>query len=361
MTAQVLIYRSDWLHPTEGFVSEHAEQLTRHTAITMGLRRPLKTCTHRPPDLWACGTGEPGRLERYGFRTLGKDRLPASLRPDLIHAHFATDALDMLSLADRWDVPLAVTLHGYDVRLAESPPPKGDGLHWRWKRKRLFERATSFLAVSQYLADRAVAAGFPARKMVVHNLGTPLPVSQSLPFAARSGIIFVGRLTRQKGISELLEALLQLKARGPVPRLDIYGDGPLRAMCEAAAEHLPLRFHGMVDPQQVRDAMARSRLLVLPSTEESFGLVAIEAEARGTPVVAYADGGLKEAVLDQLTGHLVDRGDISALAAAISEIYADPKRWGPLSLGAEVHVYQKFDQRLRAEFLAKFYDESIAA
>ncbi len=361
MTAKVLIYRSDWLHPTEGFVSEHAAQLTRHMAITMGLRRPPKTCTHRAPDLWACGTGEPGRLERYGFRALGRDRLPGGLRPDLIHAHFATDALDMLSLADRWDVPLAVTLHGYDVRLAENPPSKGDGLHWRWKRKRLFERATAFLAVSQYLADRAVAAGFPAHKMAVHALGTPLPVSQSLPFTERSGIVFVGRLTAQKGISDLLEALLQLKGRGPVPRLEIYGDGPLRATCDAAAQHLPLRFHGMVDQQQVRDAMARSRLLVLPSTEESFGLVAIEAGARGTPVVAYADGGLKEAVLDQMTGRLVAPGDISALAAAVSETYADPVRWGPLSLGAEVHVVQKFDQRMRAELLANFYDEAMAA
>ena len=111
-------------------------------------------------------------------------------------------------------------------------------------------------------------------------------------------MLYVGRLSAEKGVLELVEA-----ARG-LP-LRVVGDGPLRAQVPGAV--------GFVPPGELGPWYERAAVVVAPSRREGYGVVAREAMAWGRPVVASAVGGLVDAVEDGVTGLLVPPGDVAAL------------------------------------------------
>ena len=121
-------------------------------------------------------------------------------------------------------------------------------------------------------------------------------------------VLFVGRLSEEKGIGELLEATRD------IPRV-IVGDGPLRARVPEAV--------GFVPPSGLGRFYERAAVVVCPSRREGYGVVAREAMAHGRPVVATAVGGLVDAVEDGVTGLLVPACDATALRAAIERLLAD--------------------------------------
>lgn len=154
-----------------------------------------------------------------------------------------------------------------------------------------------------------------ARDVSAHALEAPLRV------------LALGRLVAKKGFDVLLDALALLAAREPAPvvELVIAGDGPLRAALETRAQALPrsvsVRFAGWID--EVGPLFARADLFVLPSRDEPFGIVVLEAMAAGVPIVATRTAGPLE-VLDADTAALVPIGDAAALADAIADLRANP-------------------------------------
>ena len=173
-----------------------------------------------------------------------------------------------------------------------------------------------------------------------------------IPWSERScGILYVGRLTVEKGVDVLIDALRQTP---DAPHCDIVGDGDERAALEAKVNSLGMagriRFHGMLPGDEARQAIGRARLLVIPSVcNEGFPLVLREAMALGVPVAASRIGSLKEIVTDGWTGRLFEAGRSNALAAALRELLAAP---GLLSDMAE-HSFQ--------EFLSKYSESSVYA
>ena len=121
-------------------------------------------------------------------------------------------------------------------------------------------------------------------------------------------VLYVGRLSEEKGIHELLEATEGL------PRV-IVGDGPLRDRVPEAI--------GFVEPSALRDHFQRAAVVACPSRREGYGVVAREAMAYGRPVVAAAVGGLTDAVEDGVTGLLVPPRDPAALRSAIERLLGD--------------------------------------
>lgn len=197
---------------------------------------------------------------------------------------------------------------------------------------RLYDR---FLAVSRYSA--ADIGSPPAKTRVIYAGADPLRYRPE-PGARRDGVLFVGRLTPHKGIDVLIRALPPetkltiVGSEGHDPQLPESGYPDL---LRSLAVGRSVRFAGAVDDGQLATLYRHAVALVLPSVErtcygrrivvsELLGLVALEAMASGTPVIASRVGGLPEAIEDGETGFLVPSGDVAALRHRLETLLQDP-------------------------------------
>jgi glycosyltransferase involved in cell wall biosynthesis len=192
-----------------------------------------------------------------------------------------------------------------------------------------------FIAVSDWLAA-ALRARRPQARIVTIPNGVEALAFRAGPLPA-GHLLFVGRLDRaQKGCDLLLEAYARARAAlGPqAPPLVIAGDGPDRAALERQAGALGLAgvvdFRGRVEGAAKYDLMAAAHALLMPSRFETFGLVAVEGQAAGAPVVAFAVGPLAE-VAGGGGARLVPPHDLDAFAAEIVALVRDPARRAELA------------------------------
>jgi glycosyltransferase involved in cell wall biosynthesis len=194
------------------------------------------------------------------------------------------------------------------------------------KKRKLFNLVDRFIAVSNFLRDKHIEAGFPQDKITVKYNGIPLHKVPKIDTATnqKSGVAFAGRLTAAKGTAILKEIITGLD---DVP-FNIIGDGTdyaqLRRYCKNG-NFKNVRFMGRVEPSLVYEIFSRSACVVVPSLfAETFGLVAAEAMACGTPVVASKIGGLKEIVEQSGGGITVDPGSPLEFVSTIKSIIGSP-------------------------------------
>lgn len=221
--------------------------------------------------------------------------------------------------------PLVLTLH--NAVLASGP--KAGLAHLM--EARAVRAADVVLGASADLVDRARKLGADdARLGPVGAPPLPAPrrdrdsVRAELTSADRPIVLAVGRLAPQKAYPVLLDAAQAWKALDPVPMVVVAGDGPLRDELQARidADYLPVRLLGHRD--DVADLFAAADIAVLPSRWEARSLVAQEALRFGVPLVATAVGGIPELVGDAAV--LVPYDDAEALASAVADVLADPRK-----------------------------------
>jgi glycosyltransferase involved in cell wall biosynthesis len=143
-------------------------------------------------------------------------------------------------------------------------------------------------------------------------------------------IVHLGRLKAYKSVDVLLRAMPEVLSQHPTARLAIIGQGPDRPRLERLTWSLGLagsvRFYGYLEKNLRDTLLARAWLAVCPSAFEGYGLVCVEANAWGVPVVAANVPGLRDSVSDGVTGVLVPHGDAGRLAAEITGLLDDPAR-----------------------------------
>ncbi len=185
------------------------------------------------------------------------------------------------------------------------------------------EQVDVFIAISQFARQKCIEAGLPADKIVVKpNFVYPDPGVGS----GRGGYaLYVGRLSAEKGLDTLLDAWSQL--RSPVP-LNIVGDGPLDTQVEAAAKQQHhIAWLGRRSRAETQALMGEAMMLIFPSKwYETFGRVAVEAFASGTPVIASDIGAIAELVDPGRTGLHFHPGDAADLAAQVEWVLTHPKQ-----------------------------------
>lgn len=264
--------------------------------------------------------GTPGGLVAlYGlWRSLrsAAERAVAPDRSTVIHAHWWIPA----GLAAPRGVPLVLTSHGTDVRLLDRWAPA------RWLARPVYHRARIVTAVSRHLAEtieRTTGRAVPPERV------QPMPVDTShwQLSTGGGGIIAVARLTGQKRLHLLVEAVAALRREGRKVPCTIVGDGPARPVLEQLASSSGtsglIEFTGQLPFPEVLARLTRADVCVLPALHEGFGLAAAEALMAGVPIVVCADGGglvdLAEPGASRVA--LPDGND---LAGAIGELLDDP-------------------------------------
>lgn len=247
-------------------------------------------------------------------------RIRREFAPDIVHAHWwFPGGLVGTWVAGLGDTPLVTTMHGSDVRLARTSSLGRSLL------RHVLGHSEAVTAVSSWLASEARAI-MPALKPVVAPM--PAPVDLFVPGGERgeARLLFVGRLNEQKGIELLLQAMAGMRTQA---ELDVVGDGPAADRLKTAAGALGLdgrvRWHGALPQPQLPPFYRRASALVVPSSGEGLGLVAVEAQLCETPVIAFASGGLADTIDDGVTGYLVPAGDVEALASRLDDLLGDPR------------------------------------
>lgn len=370
-----LIFRERILAPSETFILEQAKPLQRYHPVLVGLRRTKPALRHplsevmlrdgcKPFDKLAASLYRKFPITPVFFRLL---RL---FNPSIIHAHFALDAIQALPIARKLNLPLVVSLHGFDVTSTRAALRSSfAGRHYLRHREELFRKASAFLCVSHFIRDAALRAGFPESKLHVHYTGIDCERFRHTGIRRDPKLIlFVGRLVEKKGCEYLLRAMAFVQQRDPEARVEIIGDGPLRHELEALASHLSLRasFRGAQSPDEVLRCMSRARVLCNPSVtaasgdKEGFGMVFAEAQAVGTPVVSFSHAAIPEVVQHGRTGLLCPERKTAALAVCLQALLRNDAFWASMSEQARDWVRERFDISRQTENLESLYDQCIA-
>jgi type III pantothenate kinase len=256
-------------------------------------------------------------------------RRAARRQADLVHAHWLAAGAVAMTLG----TPYVVQVWGTDLELANRFP---------WLARPVLSRARLVIAASHALADAARALG--AREVRIVPSGVSIPVSVASP-EEPPHVLYVGRLSEEKGVLELVEA-----ARG-LP-LRVVGDGPLRARVPEAV--------GFVPPGELGPWYERAAVVAAPSRREGYGVVAREAMAWGRPVVSSAVGGLLDAVDDEVTGLRVQPRDVPALRAALQRLLGDGELRARLGAAAREKAQRDFSFDAAAAELLAAYEEALA-
>jgi glycosyltransferase involved in cell wall biosynthesis len=171
-------------------------------------------------------------------------------------------------------------------------------------------------------------------------------------------LLFVGRIERDKGVFDLLEAFCAVRRSIPELALVCAGDGDREALARRAAElgiadglHLP----GWLDPCAIQYLLERAAAFVLPSHVEGQPMSLLEAMSTRTPVVASRVGAIPELVSDRVTGYLVDPGDTAALEQSLREVLLDPRASARIARAAHALVVERHGPERVLGLLAAAY------
>lgn len=301
-------------------------------------------------------------VNQYDPRLIARlARLVRELDIDIVHAHeVKSDALTYLaSLLHK--VAIVTTLHGWIGNSTKQRLLIGLD-------RRLVRRFDAVIAVSRQIRDEAEASGVPVERLhVLHNAivleryqrsGQTGALSRLLGRElARPVIVSVGRLSREKGHADLVEAI-GIAARQGHPMTAVFiGDGSERPRLEEQIAALGLRdaihLPGYVErPDKLLEG---ADLAVLPSHTEGLPNAALEALALEVPVLATRVGGTPEVVHDGTTGRLVAAHAPAELAAGLMDFVRDPQAWQAMAREGRRLVERQFNFRARTEALEALY------
>lgn len=217
------------------------------------------------------------------------------------------------------------------------------------------ERVNRFIALTEFGRQKFIDAGLPADKIAVKPNFKVLHKHSVEPTPLRSGALYVGRLSAEKGVDILLNAWRSL----PDISLRIVGDGPTRKLLEEAAPH-NVSFLGSLDPTQVRYEMERAAMLVMPSIwYEGLPMTIVEAYSVGLPVLASNLGAMAVLIQPDKTGWLFAPGDSDELARTARSLFNDPARLEQAGSNALLNYERNYTPEINRRQLLDIYEKAI--
>jgi alpha-maltose-1-phosphate synthase len=292
---------------------------------------------------------------------------------DVVHAHTWYADMGALWISTLYRIPLVVTLHSMEPLRPWKADQLGSGyLVSSWIEKTAVESAHRVIAVSHKMREDILEyfKADPARVVVIHNGIDPDQFRRTTDRDAldRLGIrapyvLFVGRITDQKGIFHLLEAARALPAGVQVVLCASAPDTPEieeRLRRAVAGQPNVKWINEMVPVGVVTQLYSHAAVFCCPSVYEPFGLINLEAMACETPVVASGVGGILEVVEDGKTGLLVPPAQPAALAEALTRVLGNPDLARDMGKAGRRRVEEKFAWASVAERTEQVYADAIA-
>jgi glycosyltransferase involved in cell wall biosynthesis len=281
-----------------------------------------------------------------------------------VHAHVALpDGFAAMMLKEEYDKPMVITIHGQDLQVTLYKNP-------RCKRAliKVFERADKVIVVSTKLKRIAQAELGYAEKIVVINNGIDpekLSVENYLSFSNTDyrTILSVSNLVASKGIDLNLIAVSKLIEKHPNLKYIVIGDGSEMKRLIRLASNLGLtnhvKFLGRQPHNIVMTYMVATDIFSLPSWQEGFGVVYLEAMAHGKPIIACQGEGIGDVVTDGETGLLVKPQDVDSLVEALDFLLSYPDEAKAMGERARKLVLENYTWEKNAEKTVEIYSKVL--
>lgn len=286
---------------------------------------------------------------------------------DLLHAHYAVPHAASAYLAKQilgsQKVKTITTLHGTDITLV--------GLDSSFYQVIKFniEQSDGVTAVSEYLQKRTVEEFAIRREIrVIHNFVDTRRYDRDSNDCTREHfapqgekiLMHASNFRPVKRVTDVVRIFARIREQIPV-KLLLVGEGPERLFVQQLVKELKLSqdvsFLGEQD--DIGQLLSCTDLFLLPSEQESFGLVALEAMSCGVPVIGTSIGGLPEVVVDGETGFLLPVGDVSGMAKKALELLSQAERYAAFQKKARERVASSFDSQLIIPQYEAFYEEVL--
>ncbi len=278
----------------------------------------------------------------------------------LIHAHWWIPSGLVGTLVSMvFGKPLVITTHGTDIRILK---PSGishilGGV--------VFNQASHITVVSNFLKRRLMSViPISSSKITVR----PMPVnleqfrpSRSKKLDIKKTILCAARYTRQKRLDTLIDALAILKQEGMMVNAILIGEGEeeknLKDLIEKQNLSSQVTFLPLMSQGELNRYYQESDVVVLPSVDEGFGLVLVEAQQCQIPVIGADSGGIQDIIIHEKTGLLFSPGDAPALANCIKRILTDKELTGRLISNAYQEAHTRFSPDKTARTFIEIYDD----
>lgn len=303
----------------------------------------------------------------FAFLALRKEL--RDFRPDVVHLHTISKASPFILLPLK-KFPTVLTMHDqslfdptrvsdlpliepYSKTFADYFIDKPSARFYAEKLRffilrRLAKNVDTVLACSDFYADCARDSGIFSNIKTLHNGTVLLPPSR---IKNSKDILFVGRLSEEKGVPVLLEAVALLKKKHPDMQLRIVGDGQQMEALKKETVRLQMekvvRFLGHKSSQEIAELYKQSSLVAVPSLcPDNLPTVCMEAMSVGRPIVASKIGGVPELVDNEKTGFLVPPNDIGALSGGIDRLLSDPDLMQKMGEAGREKAEKEFDEKI---------------
>jgi len=367
-TPNIIVFRDKLLLPSEGFIKTHYTAFNAANLVYLASHFGWRAAEL---DGQMMATA-PDSLRRLWFKQTGRTLILPDLKalaPQSVHAHFGRGGALALPLAEALGVPLFVTFHGGDATKETHQRRRLIPTIYQRRLSHLQAYASGFLCVSQFVADRLAAQGFPKAKLITHYIGIDVSHMQQ-PEQRQGRLLFIGRLVDKKGVDILLAAMrrLQQSDSKTVPGLDIAGSGPLEAELRAQAADLSsVRFLGWQTPEQLSRILHKAQAVVVPSRIAADGdceglpTVVLESIRAGVPVVASDHAGIPEIIRHEETGFLVPENDPDALAAALLAASQTGDQMRQMVARAQQRLQRDFNAATQSQKLQQYLLGNVTA
>jgi glycosyltransferase involved in cell wall biosynthesis len=270
------------------------------------------------------------KLEPEFFQQRAMANFLADNKVDAVLAEFGPTATLVMDACDKMNVPLIAHFHGYDAYRQKTLQTFGR------RYPELFEIADAIVAVSRDMQAQLIKLGAPADKVHYNSCGVePSVFKGANPLNNPPTFVAVGRFVDKKAPHLTLLAFQATLEKCPEARLVMIGDGPLWEACRQMTMSLGLssavELQGVCSQAEVATVMRQARAFVQHSItthdgdSEGTPVAVLEAGASGLPVVSTRHAGIKDAVIHQKTGLLVEEGDIHTMAEHMIRLAKDPQ------------------------------------
>lgn len=234
----------------------------------------------------------------------------------------------------------------------------------------IMKKFNNIIFISEYLKNifynQKIVDKINSQTVIYNPVNPIFYLVKENEYVNRLNILYIGGITKRKGLIDLINSLVELKAKGIIYHLNIVGDfannGYKDLIITAIKEKQldsQITFFGWISQKDIVELMNYNGIFVLPSYQESLPMAIIESMSSGKLIIATGVGGITEIVKHEVTGFIYNKGDIKQLSSILEKLYLDPSLYLSISKNAKAYANDNFSPQMISQKTKYYYSTII--